>query len=76
MTPAGARVIIKGFKGRNVPGPREGAHRRTMKTTLGISFCVVGLYGLLSGGVLPGMLFVGAGLMLANPFRQTGSDPL
>jgi len=46
-----------------------------LKPYLGISCGVVGLYGTVSGTILPGLLFIGAGLILANFFRQTRSDP-
>lgn len=42
---------------------------------LGISCCVVGLYGLVSGTVLPGLAFAGTGLVLATFFSKTRSDP-
>jgi hypothetical protein len=50
--------------------------KHEMRTYLGISFCVVGLYGLVAGRVLPGLLFMGAGMILSNFFRHTRSNPL
>jgi hypothetical protein len=47
-----------------------------MKRTLGLSLCVVGLYGLVSGDFPAGILFAAAGVIAANFFRQTRSDPL
>jgi len=46
-----------------------------MRQYLGISSLVVGLYGLLSGDFLSGLLFCGAGIPLANFFRQIRSNP-
>ena len=41
---------------------------------LGIACCVVGLYGLISGNFLPGLLFVGAGTGIAGFSRRAGRD--
>jgi hypothetical protein len=46
-----------------------------MRLYLGISSLVVGLYGLVSGDVLLGLLFSVAGITLATFFQQTRSDP-
>jgi hypothetical protein len=65
---------MKGPESRDGTPEREKGIR--MKRTLGISLCVVGLYGLVSGDFPAGILLVAAGVIAANFFRQTRSDPL
>ena len=45
-----------------------------MKKYLGISFAVVGLFGLISGKLIPGILFCATGFILLNFFKQIRSD--
>ena len=68
-------MLIFCFLGTPTKAPAKRAGG--MKTYLGISFLVVGLYGLISSRFLLGLVFCGAGVILVSIvdfMKQTRSD--